>query len=132
MSERSFGSLVGYRIKDAANDYGVVQEIVEVTVNDQTFLAAVLSCGKAMRLETIAKLFSQQDMFLRKLPNNEIIVYAFPDGSRYSKVTVGSKRKRRTNVAGTGFIQNIANIRGERINISTHPSSSNPIRYAQF
>lgn len=132
MTKRSFGSLVGYPIRDASNDYGVVEKIVEVTQNDQTFLAAVLSCGKAMKLETIARLFRDQDLYLRKTADGEVIVYAFPDGSRYSKQTIASKRKRRTSVHGTGFVRNIANVRGEQINISSHPSSSNPIRYPQF
>lgn len=128
MEKRSFGSLLGYCITNNGKVLGRVEKIVEITENDNQVLVAVLDNGKAMRLAFLAKLLSQQHLYLRKR-NDEFIVYAFPTDTHVSKTKFGPQRKRIVSPCIVGNVNNTATIGDERINITSHISSGNPVYY---
>lgn len=129
MSNGTFASLVGTRIRDKSTDYGVVEQIIELAQDNETFLVAVLSSGKGMRLSTISKLFWQQKKYLRRNSAGEIIVIAYPDDYDYSYRKFGPQRKRIVIPAVVGNIDNTAIVGDEKINITSHVSTGNPIYY---
>lgn len=131
MSSDTFASLVGTRISDKNTDYGVVEQIIELAQDNEKFLVAVLSSGKGMRLSTIAKLFAQQKQYLRRNSAGEIIVLAYPDDWDYSYRKFGPQRKRIVMPAVVGNIDNTAIIGEEKINITSHVSTGNPVYYSK-
>ena len=128
MSNRVFGSIVGNKISDKNRVYGIVSEVVEITQNNETFFAVVLDTGKAMRMSTIANLFYAQNLRLRK-KGNDFIVYAWSNDYDVSKKKFGPQRKRIVSPCVTGNINNTATIGDEKINITSHISSGNPVYY---
>lgn len=131
MSSGTFASLVGTKISDKSTDYGIVEQVIEFSKDGETFLAAVLSSGKAMRLSTIAKLFWTQKKYLRRNSAGEIIVFAYPDDWDYSYRKFGPQRKRIVMPAVVGNIDNTAIIGEEKINITSHVSTGNPVYYSK-
>jgi len=128
MSSNVFGSLIGYSVKDKNRVYGKVTEIVEIAQDNDKFIVAVLDSGKAMRITTVAKLFALQDMYLLKRDDN-YIVYAYTKDAHVSKDKFGPQRKRIVSPCVTGSINNTATFGDEKINITSHVSSGNPIYY---
>jgi hypothetical protein len=128
MSKPIFGSLVGNRITDKNTVFGIVKEVLEITKDNETFAIAVLDSGKAIRISTIARLFYAQGLFLRKCDGGYKI-YAFPNDSVVSKQKFGPQRKRIVSPCVTGNIDNTANFGDEKINITSHISSGNPVYY---
>jgi hypothetical protein len=130
MSSNVFGSLIGYSVKDKNRVYGKVTEIVEIAQDNDKFIVAVLDSGKAMRITTVAKLFALQDMYLLKRDDN-YIVYAYTKDAHVSKDKFGPQRKRIVSPCVTGNINNTATFGDEKINITSHVSSGNPIYYSK-
>jgi len=128
MSSNVFGSLIGYSVKDKNRVYGKVTEIVEIAQDNDKFIVAVLDSGKAMRITTVAKLFALQDMYLLKRDDN-YIVYAYTKDAHVSKDKFGPQRKRIVSPCVTGNINNTADFGDEKINITSHVSSGNPVYY---
>ena len=128
MSDRVFGSIVGNTISDKNRVYGIVSEVREITLNNETFFIAVLDTGKAMHISTVAKLFALQDMYLLKR-DGDYIVYAYTKDAHVSKAKFGPQRKRIVSPCVTGHINNTATIGDETINITSHISSGNPVYY---
>jgi hypothetical protein len=128
MDKRSFGSLVGYSVSNGNKYLGKVEQVVEITENDQQIFVAVLDNGKAIRMKFLAKLLSQQHLYLLKR-NDEYIIYAFPNDTHVSKTKFGPQRKRIVSPTVCGSVNNTATIGDERINITSHISSGNPVYY---
>jgi hypothetical protein len=128
MSKRSFGSLVGYSISNGGKYLGKVEQIVEITENDKQVFVAVLDNGKGIRMAFLAKLLSQQHLYLLKR-NDEYIIYAFPNDTHVSKAKFGPQRKRIVSPAASGSVNNTATIGDEKVNITSHISSGNPVYY---
>jgi hypothetical protein len=130
MSNRVFGSIVGNTISDKNRVYGIVSEVREITQNNETFFIAVLDTGKAMRMSTIANLFYHQKLRLRK-KGDDFIVYAWSNDYTVSKQKFGPQSKRIVSPCVTGNINNTATIGDEKINITSHISSGNPVYYSK-
>jgi hypothetical protein len=128
MSSNVFGSLIGYSVRDKNRLYGKVTEIVEIAQDNDSFIVAVLDSGKAMRISTVAKLFALQDMYLLKR-DGDYIVYAYTKDAHVSKAKFGPQRKRIVSPCVTGNINNTATFGDEKINITSHISSGNPVYY---
>jgi hypothetical protein len=128
MSDRLFGSIIGNKISDKNRVYGIVSEVVEITQNNETFFAVVLDSGKAMRISTVAKLLYAQNLRLRK-KGSDFVVYAWSNDYEVSKAKFGPQRKRIVSPCVTGNINNTADFGDEKINITSHVSSGNPVYY---
>jgi len=131
MSEEIFGSLVGHIVAGKNYNYGKVKEVLNYEENGETFTIAVLTNGKAMRLSYLARLFRDQDLFLRKREGG-YAVFAFTKDAYVSANKFGPQKKRIITVAGVGSVNNTARIRGEEIDITKTIISNNPIRYTKF
>ena len=124
VSNDVFASIVGVSVRDKNTDYGKVVEVRKVEIDNTSVILAISSCGKAMRMTTLIKLLESQNLFVQVDSDDNYIVIAYPDGSDYSKRTFGSKAKRRTNLYPGGFINTLAQIKGERIDITTYVCSN--------
>ena len=131
MSKPIFGSLVGNKLSDKNIVYGIVTEVLEITQNNETFFIAVLDSGKAMRMSTVSKLLYAKRQRLRKV-GDQFTVYAWTDDYEVSKQKFGPQKKRIVSPCVTGNVNNTAIIGDERINITSHISSGNPIHYPRF
>lgn len=131
MSKPIFGSLVGNKLSDKNTVYGIVTEVLEITQNNETFFIAVLDSGKAMRMSTVSKLLYAKRQRLRKV-GDQFTVYAWTSDYEVSKQKFGPQKKRIVSPCVTGNVNNTAIIGDERINITSHICSSNPIHYAKF
>ncbi len=131
MSKPIFGSLVGNKLSDKNIVYGIVTEVLEITQNNETFFIAVLDSGKAMRMSTVSKLLYAKRQRLRKV-GDQFTVYAWTSDYEVSKQKFGPQKKRIVSPCVTGNVNNTAIIGDERINITSHICSSNPIHYAKF
>lgn len=129
MSSNSFASIIGNSVCDKHRDYGKITEIREVTIDDNKVFVAILSSGKAMKLALVAKLFASQNKFIRRNSSGEFIVYAFTQDYAVSKQKFGPQRKRIVSPAVCGSVNNTASIGDEKINITSHISSGNPVYY---
>ena len=123
MSKPIFGSLVGNKLSDKNTVYGIVTEVREITQNNETFFIALLDTGKAMRMSTVSKLLYAKRQRLRKV-GDQFTVYAWTADYEVSKQKFGPQKKR--------IVNNTAIIGDERINITSHISSGNPIHYPKF
>ncbi len=128
MSNSTFGSLVGHIVQDKNKCYGKVTEIREVTIDNSNVFIALLDTGKAIKLSILAKMFAQSNLYLRRR-GDEFIVYAFTKDAHVSKAKFGPQRKRIVSPCVTGNINNTATIGDEKINITSHISSGNPVYY---
>jgi hypothetical protein len=128
MSKPIFGSLVGNKLSDKNTVYGIVTEVKEITQNNETFFIALLDSGKAMRITTVSKLLYTKKLRLRKV-GDQFTVYAWTDDYEVSKQKFGPQRKRIVSPCVTGNIDNTANFGDEKINITSHISSGNPVYY---
>jgi hypothetical protein len=131
MSKPIFGSLVGNKLSDKNTVYGIVTEVLEITQNDETFFIALLDTGKAMRMSTVSKLLYAKRQRLRKV-GDQFTVYAWTADYEVSKQKFGPQKKRIVSPCVTGNVNNTAIIGDERINITSHISSGNPIHYPRF
>lgn len=131
MSKPIFGSLVGNKLSDKNTVYGIVTEVLEITQNNETFFIALLDSGKAMRMSTVSKLLYAKRQRLRKV-GDQFTVYAWTSDYEVSKQKFGPQKKRIVSPCITGNVNNTAIIGDERINITSHISSSNPIHYPRF
>lgn len=131
MSKPIFGSLVGNKLSDKNTVYGIVTEVLEITQNNETFFIALLDSGKAMRMSTVSKLLYAKKQRLRKV-GDQFTVYAWTDDYEVSKQKFGPQKKRIVSPCVTGNVNNTAIIGDERINITSHISSGNPIYYPKF
>lgn len=131
MSKPIFGSLVGNKLSDKNTVYGIVTEVLEITQNNETFFIALLDSGKAMRMSTVSKLLHAKKQRLRKV-GDQFTVYAWTDDYEVSKQKFGPQKKRIVSPCVTGNVNNTAIIGDERINITSHISSGNPIYYPKF
>ena len=131
MSKPIFGSLVGNKLSDKNTVYGIVTEVLEITQNNETFFIALLDSGKAMRMSTVSKLLYAKRQRLRKV-GDQFTVYAWTSDYEVSKQKFGPQKKRIVSPCVTGNVNNTAIIGDERINITSHISSSNPIHYPRF
>jgi hypothetical protein len=73
-------------------------------------------------------MFAQSSLYLRRR-GDEFIVYAYSKDAHVSKDKFGPKRKRIVSPCVTGNINNTAEFGDERINITSHVSSGNPVYY---
>ena len=128
MSKPIFGSLVGNKLSDKNTVYGIVTEVREITQNNETFFIALLDTGKAMRMSTVSKLLYAKRQRLRKV-GDQFTVYAWTSDYEVSKQKFGPQKKRIVSPCVTGNVNNTAIIGDERINITSHISSGNPIHY---
>ena len=131
MSKPIFGSLVGNKLSDKNTVYGIVTEVREITQNNETFFIALLDSGKAMRMSTVSKLLYAKRQRLRKV-GDQFTVYAWTSDYEVSKQKFGPQKKRIVSPCVTGNVNNTAIIGDERINITSHISSGNPIHYPRF
>ena len=131
MSKPIFGSLVGNKLSDKNTVYGIVTEVREITQNNETFFIALLDTGKAMRMSTVSKLLYAKRQRLRKV-GDQFTVYAWTSDYEVSKQKFGPQKKRIVSPCVTGNVNNTAIIGDERINITSHISSGNPIHYPKF
>lgn len=131
MSKPIFGSLVGNKLSDKNTVYGIVTEVLEITQNNETFFIALLDSGKAMRMSTVSKLLYAKRQRLRKV-GDQFTVYAWTSDYEVSKQKFGPQKKRIVSPCVTGNVNNTAIIGDERINITSHISSGNPIHYPRF
>lgn len=131
MSKPIFGSLVGNKLSDKNTVYGIVTEVLEITQNNETFFIALLDSGKAMRMSTVSKLLYAKRQRLRKV-GDQFTVYAWTSDYEVSKQKFGPQKKRIVSPCITGNVNNTAIIGDEKINITSHISSSNPIHYPRF
>jgi hypothetical protein len=81
-----------------------------------------------MRISTVAKLLYAQNLRLRK-KGSDFVVYAWSNDYQVSKAKFGPQRKRIVSPCVTGNINNTATIGDEKINITSHISSGNPVYY---
>ena len=128
MSNSTFGSLVGHIVQDKNKCYGKVTEIREVVIDNNNVFIALLDTGKAIKLSSLAKMFAQSSLYLRRR-GDEFIVYAYSKDAHVSKAKFGPQRKRIVSPCVTGNINNTAEFGDERINITSHVSSGNPVYY---
>ena len=128
MSNSTFGSLVGHTVQDKNKCYGKVIEIRQVTIDNDNVFIALLDSGKAIKLSILARMFAQSNLYLRRR-GDDFIVYAFSNDSHVSKQKFGPQRKRIVSPCVTGNINNTATIGDEKINITSHISSGNPVYY---
>jgi hypothetical protein len=128
MSNSTFGSLVGHIVQDKNKCYGKVTEIREVVIDNNNVFIALLDTGKAIKLSILAKMFAQSSLYLRRR-GDEFIVYAYSKDAHVSKDKFGPQRKRIVSPCVTGNINNTAEFGDERINITSHVSSGNPVYY---
>jgi hypothetical protein len=73
-------------------------------------------------------MFAQSDLYLRRR-GDEFIVYAYSKDAHVSKAKFGPQRKRIVSPCVTGNINNTADFGDEKINITSHVSSGNPVYY---
>jgi hypothetical protein len=73
-------------------------------------------------------MFAQSNLYLRRR-GDEFIVYAFTKDAHVSNAKFGPQRKRIVSPCVTGNINNTATIGDEKINITSHISSGNPVYY---
>ena len=87
---------------------------------------------KNISLDSIRKLFISQKLTLKRDEKGNSIPIVYPDGSDYSKRTVGTKSKQIALPVCIAYINNTANINGETINIAKTIDSNNPIRHERI
>lgn len=126
-----FDALIGLSIKDNKKDWGKVLKFVTVETDGKTNVFAVLSSltesgkNKAISLKFLSELLASQKIYLRRKDDGKFIIVAYPDGYKYAKRVFSGKRIHNHTVVGMGTgINNLAQIDGEIINISSHVASN--------
>jgi len=132
MSDRIDQTLIGLSVKGKNTDFGQIKELVEVKHDNEFVIIAIMSSGKNLSLDSIRKLFISQKLTLKRDEKGNCIPIVYPDGSDYSKKTVGTKSKQIALPVCIAYINNTANINGETINIAKTIDSNNPIKHERI
>ena len=132
MSDRIDQTLIGLSVKGKNTDFGQIKELVEVKHDNEFVIIAIMSSGKNLSLDSIRKLFISQKLTLKRDEKGNCIPIVYPDGSDYSKKTVGTKRKQIALPVCIAYINKTANINGETINIAKTIDSNNPIKHERI
>jgi hypothetical protein len=124
MGSDDFASIIGQNVSDRSTNYGTIKEIRQVIIEGADTAIAILSSGKAMRMTTLHKLFESQNKFItRRDDDGSYYVMCYPDGTDFAKQTFGARRKRQTSLYPGGYINVIAKIKDQRIDITTYVAS---------
>jgi hypothetical protein len=132
MSYKIDRNLIGLSVKGKNTDFGCIEDLVEIKQDNEFIIIAIMSNGKNISLDSIRKLFISQKLTLKRDEKGNNIPIVYPDGSDYSKRTVGTKRKQIALPICIAHINNTANINGETINIAKTIDSNNPIKHERI
>lgn len=132
MSYKIDRDLIGLSVKGKNTDFGCIEDLVEIKQDNEFIIIAIMSNGKNISLDSIRKLFISQKLTLKRDEKGNSIPIVYPDGSDYSKRTVGTKSKQIALPVCIAYINNTANINGETINIAKTIDSNNPIRHERI
>ena len=132
MSYKIDRDLIGLSVKGKNTDFGCIEDLVEIKHDNEFIIIAIMSNGKNISLDSISKLFISQKLTLKRDEKGNSIPIVYPDGSDYSKRTVGAKSKQIALPVCIAYINNTANINGETINIAKTIDSNNPIRHERI
>lgn len=132
MSYKIDRDLIGLSVKGKNTDFGCIKDLVEIKQDNEFIIIAIMSNGKNISLDSIRKLFISQKLTLKRDEKGNNIPIVYPDGSDYSKRTVGTKRKQIALPICIANINNTANINGETINIAKTIDSNNPIKHERI
>lgn len=126
-------NLIGLSVKGKRTDFGIIEDLCHHF--DETngyIIIASMDNGKKLTLDSIRKLFLSQKLSLKRDDKGNNIPIVYPDGSDYSKRSVGTKKKQIALPVCIAHINNTANIKGERIDITKLVNQNEPIRYERI
>jgi hypothetical protein len=119
-------ALIGNSIKVNNDLIGTVTEVFEITNGSDTQYVCVFDSGRKVDGYSILRMISSSNLIRQAQSNTNHVgtSISFPDGTAYSKYFVGAKAKHLGNAVCAANIDNIAIVGDEKINITTHLSSS--------
>lgn len=119
-------ALIGNSIKVNNDLIGTVTEVFEITNGSDTQYVCVFDSGRKVDGNSILRMISSSNLIRQAQSNTNHIgsSVAFPDGTAYSKYFIGAKAKHSGNAICAANIDNTAIVGDEKINITTHLSSS--------